>query len=225
MSGYSLIFRNNSTGIRTVCIYQKPPNAGTQELMPLAWLAQKAAATTTIQFNWTITYDFVWSDTGPLAPGVMTTMSQTWLANPTDRNRVTFTHKNGLFTFTGKTAGASHGSYYLEQDGTIPGKTAAVGLAMGGAGTWLVSAEPNMEAVFTPDPNPSYWITFGEYTQGEVISLKAVHDPAHIIYPSNVTSMTAILNADNTWTILQTAEVNAALVARREQNPRAIWGA
>jgi hypothetical protein len=75
---------------------------------------------------------------------------------------------------------------------------------MGGFGAWVVSAEPNMEAVFTPGPNPSYWLTFGTYSQGQVMDLKAVHKPVRVVYPANVTSMTATLNPDNTWTIRQT---------------------
>lgn len=223
MTTYSLIFQNNSSNTWTACVYQKAPDLATQDVMSLAWFAKGAAPTTNIVFDWQVNYAFVWSETGPLIPGVMFAASQTWPADPDGHNnQVTLTDANGVFTFANQTAGPAEGSLYIVQDGTIPENTAAVGIAMSGAGTFVVGAEPNIQAMFTPTPN--YWITFGEYTQGEVIDIEQITNSAQILYPPNVTSMTAILNADNTWTIRPTSQVNAALVKNRKRNPRAVWG-
>jgi hypothetical protein len=222
-TNYSLIFQNNSINLGTACVYQKPPNLGTQDVMALAWFAQEAAPTTNIKFSWQIDYAFVWAETGPLIPGVMFSASQTWPADPAgSNNQVTLTDTQGAFTFTDQTAGPQQGNLYIEQDGSIPENTASVGIAMSGAGTFVVAAEPNIQAVFTPTPN--YWITFGQYTQGEVMSIETITSSANIAFPPNVFSMTAILGEDNKWTVVPTSQVNTSLARRRKRNPRAVWG-
>jgi hypothetical protein len=222
-TGYSLIFQNNSINLGSACVYQQPPNLGTQDVMSLAWFAQEAAPTTKIRFSWQVDYSFVWAETGPLVPGVMFSASQTLPANPGGiNNQVTLTDTQGALNFVNQTAGPQLGNLYIEQDGTIPENTASVGIAMSGAGTFAVAAEPNIQAVFTPTPN--YFITFGQYTQGEVMSIETITSAAQIVFPANVFSMTAILNQDNTWTVRQTSQVNSSLARRRKSNPRAVWG-
>ncbi|HUR82318.1 MAG TPA: protein rhiA [Thermoanaerobaculia bacterium] len=220
---YSLVFQNNSINTWTAAVYQQAPNTGTQDVMSLAWFAEAAAPTTQVVFTWEIDYSFVWSQTGTLVPGVLFAASQTWATNPSGaNNQVTFTDEPP-FTFTNQTAGPQQGTLYINQDGTIPENTAAVGIAMSGAGTFVVQAEPNILASFTPTPN--YWITFGQYTQGQVMDIQEITNSAQIVFPPNVYSMTAILNANNTWTVQTTEQTNAALVSARRKNRRALWGA
>jgi hypothetical protein len=221
---YTLIFQNNSINTGSACVYQKPPDLAEQDVMSLAWFAQVAAPTTRIAFDWEVDYAFVWSETGPLIPGVMFMASQTWPADPDgNNNQVTFTDEpGGAFTFAHQDAGPTKGSLVIQQDATIPENTAAVGIAMSGAGTFVVPAEPNIQAMFTPTPN--YFITFGDYVQGQVIAIEQITQVQAIVYPPNVTSMTAILNEDNTWTVKRTSAVNTDLAKRRKKNPRALWG-
>jgi rhizosphere induced protein len=224
-TNYSLIFQNNSSNGWTAAVYQQAPNISQQDVMSLAWFAQAADPSTTVTFYWQINYDFVWSETGTLVPGVLFSASQNWSTNPEGQNnQVGFTYGNGgPFTFNNQTAGPQQGTLYIAQDGTIPENTAAVGIAMSGAGTFVVQAEPNITASFTPTPN--YWITFGDYVQGQVMDIQQITSAAQIVFPVNVTSMTATLNANNSWTVQQTSLVNAALVQARRRNPRARWGA
>ena len=60
-------------------------------------------------------------------------------------------------------------------------------------------------------------ISFGNYTTGEAIDISSMTGAAQIVFPVNVYSMTATLNANNTWTIQQTSMANAALVAARDE--------
>jgi hypothetical protein len=221
---YTLIFQNNSINTWTAAVYQQPPDIGQQNVMSLAWFAQAAAPTTNIRFNWEIEYEFVWSETGTLSSGVVFTASQTWQTNPQGQNnQVGFTFGNGgPFTFTNQAAGPQQGTLYIVQDETIPENTASVGIAMYNSGTFAVQAEPNINASFTPQPN--YWITFGDYVQGQVIDVQQITNEAEIVFPSNVFSMTAILNPDNTWTVQPTSQVNAAFLQARQRDPKARWG-
>jgi hypothetical protein len=75
--------------------------------------------------------------------------------------------------------------------------------------------------VFTP--HPEYWIAFGNFTTGETIDSSSMTNPAQIVFPPNVYSMTATLNADDTWTIAPTSMGNAALAAARATNAKATW--
>lgn len=201
MSNYSLTFINNSNIEGDACVYQQDPDLGVENVQSLAWFTQAAAPTTTLEFDWSIDYSFVWSQTGNLVPGVVFTASQTWPADLSSTNQVTFTNDSGAFTFENQTKGAEEGSLYITEDSTIPVDVASVGIGMSGFGTFAVDAEPNYNLVFTP--HPEYWITFGTYTQGEVMNISESTNSAQIEFPENVYAMTATLNADNTWTISQ----------------------
>lgn len=219
---YSVVFVNNSDQTGSACIYQQDPNIGVPDVMSLAWFSQIAAPTTTVVFQWTINYNFVWSETGNLVPGVVFTASQTWDADLSSNNQVTFTNNGGAYTFQNLTAGPSQGNLYIQQAGTIPADQASVGVGMSGFGTFVVQAEPNMNLIFTPQPE--YWITFGNYIQGQVMDITEVSNPGQIQFPANVYSMTATLNSDNTWTIQPTSTANAQFVKAKRRHPELAWG-
>ncbi len=224
MSGtqYSLIFVNDSTMTGDACVYQQDPDLGDPNAMSLAWFAKAAAPTTTVQFDWTIDYSFVWSETGELDAGVMFAASQDWPADLSTTNQVQFTNSGGAYTFQNQMAGPQGGTLYISQDGSIPSNQASVGIGMGGSGTFAVQAQPNVTAMFTP--HPEYWITFGTFSQGEVLDIATITSAAVIDFPANTYSMTATLGADNTWTVVPTSEVNAAFVEARKKDPKALWG-
>lgn len=219
---YSLVFVNHSSQLGSACIYQQDPDITIPDVMSLAWFAKAAAPTTKVVFNWSITYDFVWSETGNLVPGVIFTASQTWPADLTSTNQVTLTQAGGAYTFQNQRPGPRQGTLYITEDGTLPANAASVGVGMSGFGTFAVSTQPNNNLTFTP--HPQYWITFGNYVQGEVMDIGSVNNPAQIQFPPNVYSMTAILNADNTWTIQPTSQVNTLFAAARVENAELAWG-
>ena len=219
---YSLTFLNNSSNTWDACVYQNDPDLGNPNVQSLAWFSKTAAPTTKILFSWTVDYSFVWSETGQLIPGVLFSASQNWDADLSSTNQVTFTKSGGAFTFQNQTKGPQGGTLYIGEDGTIPKNTASVGIGMSGSGVYVVQAQPNITATFTP--HPVYYITFGTYTQGEVLDIGQITNDAQIAFPPNVYAMTAILNADNTWTIQPTSEVNSLFVAARKSSAKALWG-
>ena len=99
----------------------------------------------------------------------MLTGSQMW---PVDTlNQVTLSHAGGYYTFSNQIAGPDPKNYYINQDTSIPANMAAAGLGMAGQATFAVQAQPNFTLIF--NPTPSYFIAFGNYTNGQVL------DPGH----------------------------------------------
>ncbi len=218
---YTLVFKNNSSTLGDVCLYQLPPE-GVAGVLPLAWFAQAAHPTTRIKFTWTPAYSFIWSQSGTLIPGTVCFANQIWDADPVTGNQVTFTMDGGAFTFKNQTQGSSAGTYTIREDGTIPPRKASVGLGMEDSGIYVQQAAPNITLALKPVPN--YWITFGSFVEGEALDTASLNNPAQIIYPTNIYSMTAILNEDNSWTISSTTEVNRMYATARNQYGRAEWG-
>jgi len=216
---YTVVFVNNSTQTGNACIYQQGPNIANPEVMSLAWLTKGAAPSTTLVFTWTIDYSFVWAQTGVLKPGVLFTASQVWPADLSTDNQVTFTQQGGIYTFQDQQAGPESGSLYITEDATIPANQASVGVGMSGAGTFATQAQPNWHLIFTP--TPEYYITFGTYVAGEVMSITEVSNSQLIQFPTNEYSMTVTLNADNTFTVVPTSQANAQFLEARE---RMSWG-
>src|SRR5690348_8153030 len=99
---YTVVFQNNSANAGTVVLYQVPPDI--PDSMPLAWLTQYAYPTTRVTLTWTLEYDFVWSETGILVPGVVASAAQVWPANLTTTNQVGLTY-NRAFTFQNQQTG------------------------------------------------------------------------------------------------------------------------
>ncbi len=226
---YTLTFINNSQNNWDFCCYQEDPNISTQDVMSLAWFAFPVAPTTSVSFSWTINYQFVWSQTGKLGAGVRFSASQKWDTSLTGKNGVDFTRKpNQAFTFQNQMPFGDQGTLYINQDGTIPSDTAAVGINMGiegappgaGTGTFVVPAQPNITASFSP--HPTYWVTFGQYTPGQVLDIQQITQKAQVEFPVNVYDMYAILGPDNKWTVTSQQTLNRIFLESGRDAPHAL---
>ena len=204
---YTLIFKNQSTMVGDVCIFQHDPDMGMQDVMSVAWFAKGAAPTTRLTFRWSIDYCFVWGEVGKLASGIVFEAAQTWEADLQTLNAITLTRIHGdIYTFADQRAGAYAGNLYIYSVGTIPSGEVAVGIGMSGRPTYVTNAQPNWEWVFTP--TPAYWITFGTFEPGEALDVESISRKAAIVFPDGVYSMTAILHENNTWTVTPTQEAD-----------------
>jgi hypothetical protein len=200
---HKINFINNSTNEGSMMIFQQDENIGIEGVMSLAWLAKYAYPSTTVYFEWTNEYNFVWSETGELKSGVNFYASQTPTCDLSTSNSIGLTY-NRAFDFVNQTAGIPSGSLYIKQDGTIPLGTASVGIGMAGAATFVVQAQPNMNLTFTP--HPEYWIAFGNYKTGEALNIQEMTNAANVVFPPGIFEMTAMLNPDNSWTIEPTID-------------------
>jgi hypothetical protein len=219
---YSLSFLNNSTQTGFACIYQQDPNITDPDVMSLAWFSKGSYPETKITFAWQINYNFVWAQAGLLVPGVIFTASESPAADLSTTNQITLLYDQDLssYTFDKQESGAESGTLYITEDSSIPSKSidpAAVGIGMAGFGTFVKQATPNWNLNFTP--KPEYWITFGNYCQGEVMDISSISNSAQISFPPGVYSMAAVLNADNTWTVSPASQASKAFAAVSGSKP------
>ena len=208
---YTLIVVNNSINLFDFCVYQQDPQLGVQDAKSLAWFSQSAASGTTLEFTWTIDYSFVWSQTGELKPGVNFKASDIWPADPSivavgDKfhagNQVGFEKQDGkAYRFTSTPAkGAQPGTLYIVEDPKIPLLEASIGIGMSGAGTFAVQSQPILTRGFTP--HPTYHLVAGSYAPGEVLDISAITGSVDIPYKPNEYVKKAVLNLDNSWTVI-----------------------
>jgi hypothetical protein len=192
------MFVNNSSRAGNVCLYQQDINIGVLDIQSVAWFSKFSYPTTSVTFTWTTDYNFVWTEKSELSPEAVFISGQCWAANLITPNQVTLIHREA-YNFENLTTGSNSGGLYIIEDETIPLKQASVGIGMSGLATFVTPALPNVILNFTP--HPQYWITFGNYTQGEVLNLTEIANPAQIDFPPNVYSMMATLGQTNKWLV------------------------
>lgn len=198
---YSITFSNNSSTPGTACLYQQDPNH-LGNVLPLAWFARPAYQGMSVIFSWTIDYSFFWAETGTLMPGVQVNPGQTIPADTQNSNNIVLSAPAPYdFRFGNPQRGPQPGTFYITCDATIPTNTATVGIGMSGAGTFAVQAQPNYNNVFTP--HPSYWLTFGNYQQGQALDVYGMGESVEVSFPGNVYDMRVTLNPNNTFTVTQ----------------------
>lgn len=201
-TNYTLQVTNNSTQYQDLCIYQKQPDLDVPNALSLAWLAAPAWPGTTVTFNWSLDYSFVWAQTGSIKPGVMFQPQQTVPADPDSlaSNQIQFDYRNGAFTFMpGSALGVPQlGSLYIRELSGIPANVACVGIGMSNAGTFVAPAQPNFNLIFTP--HPEYWLTAGTFEQGEVLDVEEITNEISVPFDGTF-SMKAVLDAQNNWTV------------------------
>ena len=192
---YAINFRNNSGNRGSSCVYVGKPD---QTSNKLAWFTSPARTAT---FQWTIEYDFVWAETGEFKPGVLFEPREVLLADPQSGAQVTFTKDAGVYEFKDQAPGPAPGNYLIKADGTIPAGFTAVGIGLSGSATYALQAQPNISFQFAVESPPSYSITFGDYEKGQLLGSEAATNAAQIVFPVNIYTMDATLNADGTWTL------------------------
>lgn len=197
---YSLTLKNNSAQSWTFYVYQKAPQL-TPSVFSLAWFASPyriRPGGDQITFRWEIDYNFVWSDTGILIPGVTFHASGTVDCDPASRNTTTFDLADGP-GFSSPVAGEPKGSLVIKDGADVPNNRFSVGIGMSGTGTYAVQAGTNLTHMFTP--TPSYWVAAGVGVQiGSVLDIKTVTQTAEAKYDPNVYNVEGTLGPDNLWT-------------------------
>lgn len=118
---YSLTVNNNSKNYGSICVFQTLPDQP-DNILSLAWFSKAAHPGTTVEFNWTTDYDFLWSEQGELKTGVIFKASQVIEANPADitKNSVAFTKEYGAYRFAETGRYTKEGTLGIYTDQTIP---------------------------------------------------------------------------------------------------------
>jgi hypothetical protein len=199
-TAYSLTVTNNSTQFQDIVVYQKQVDLGVPNALSLAWFAKGAYPGTSVTFDWSEDYCFVWSEMGDLQKGATFLAQQVVQADPEniEQNQIQLGYGRGAFTFVdGSAAGTPQlGSLYIRALPTVPTDTAVVGIGMSGAGTFVVPAQPNLNYVFTP--KPSFWVAAGTFTQGQVLDTEEITNEQQVTFDGTF-SQSLTLGATNLW--------------------------
>lgn len=196
----SLTVQNNSKNYGNICVFQTMPEQP-DNMLSLAWFSKAVHPDTTVEFDWTTQYNFVWSDQGELKPGVKFMASQVLDADPSDvtKNSTGFIKEYDAYRFEETTNAAKEGTLGIYTNQSVPHGEASVGIGMSGNGTFAVTATPNYN--FTFKPHPRYWVAFGTYQVGEVMDIESMTNIAEIVYDPDVYDKLVTLKVDNTWSV------------------------
>lgn len=201
MTAYSLDVQNDSSNHVDFCMFQTAPDLGNVDVMTLAWFVEPAYPTTNVSFDWNTSYSFVWSDAGPLSPGVTFKASQVWAADPMNPTLqgVQLLYPGDAYNFERlqPQAGWQAGSLYIEEGGDVPLRQASVGIGMSDSGTFAVDAQPNQHLVF--QPHPEYWLVAGSFQHGQVLDIAELSDAYPVQYVGAQTSLSVVFTKDNVF--------------------------
>jgi hypothetical protein len=194
---YSLNLVNESTQPWIFYVYQTLPRVP-PGIFSLAWFASPYMIRVgdQITFRWEKDYNFVWSNTGMLVPGVTFDPNGSRPCSPDGDNTTTFS----LDPAPGLSAPVAGppGALVIRDAGDVPSYRFSVGIGMSGQGTFAVQAGANLTHSFTP--TPSYWIAAGANVRlGTVLSLEEITQKAEVEFPA--LAMKGTLGSDHKWTI------------------------
>lgn len=196
---YSLLLKNQSAQPWTFYVYQKMPQP-VANVFSLAWFCSpyQIRVGNQIKFTWELAYNFVWSDTGQLIPGVDFLPPGWRTAAPAGETPLLFIKR---WTWPDRAdQGDPAGSLVINDAGNVPNNRFSVGIGMSGTGTYVAQAGTNLLHTFTP--TPSYWIAAGtNVTIGSVLSIDTITQTREAKFPSAVFNLVGVLQEDNTWDI------------------------
>lgn len=203
---YVLWCVNNSSSPGNICVYQDAGNvalAGVSPLQTLAWLVVGSNPGGQIKFMWSTSYDFAWFNHG-------STLTQSIVSASVGQKVVLSKNQYG-YVFSTPVAGDAS-ALTIATDTTIPATNSAIaGIGMDGAGTFGVSAMPNISTTFTPSANLSYWISFGYNGDvNDVLNPASMNAPQQITFPPGIIVMTATYQTNGTWALTQGAPGTAS---------------
>jgi len=197
---YSLNLINQSAQAWTFYVYQKMPSQ-VADVFSLAWFCSpyKIRVGDHIRFTWEIEYNFVWSDTGELIPGVTFDAGGPKDCSPSGKNTTEFSLTPGP-GLSEPVKGPPDGSLIINDAADVPNNKFSVGIGMSGTGSYAVQAGTNLQHVFTP--TPSYWVAAGTNTRiGTVLNINTITQTAEAKFKSAVFALDCVLGGDNTWDI------------------------
>lgn len=195
----TLLFRNESTKEGAVCVFQTDASLGVPEAQPVAWLVKSAAPKTSVLFQWLTRYCFVWAQTCHLSPGVVVRSSQVWPSTPRARNEVVFRREQQTYTFAPAEREGTEGTLSIITDATVERDQAVIGIGMAELPTFLVPARPDQVVTF--QPQPSYWITFGQFAPGQIVEQEARAAAVALPFSPTVDAVAAVLRPDQSWLV------------------------
>lgn len=191
---YTLTVTNNSTQTGDFCIFQEQPDINTPGITTLAWLTKRANPSTSLEFQWNLDYNFVWSNSTNLKPGTIVETSHKSDANLISSNQINFDSDNETYTINDQIRGSRQSNTNLKKNKQAE---ASVSIGMSGKGTFILPSQPNMKISMAS--KPTYWIVFGDFQEGEVLDIQKVSKNALRLQYDGTKSMDVEFTEKSTW--------------------------
>ena len=197
---YTLTVRNESKSPTDIAVYQTDPGFSAAAT-PLVWQDVPVKANAETGLSWNSDYSLSWSNSADLKPGAVYRPDQTLSvsAGAARENAVELIDTHGdLGMHRVRPSEQADGALSLQALSTIPPGSASVALGMSGRPASVVKAEPDQTLRFTP--HPTYWITAGTFTEGEVINPRNVADPLRLHF-GDTGAITVTFHQGGHWTV------------------------
>ena len=201
MTNYSVKVLNNSNDAWKFFIFQQQPDIS-EDYLTLAWFASpfRIEVGDRYTFHWTIDYQFVWSASGVIKPGVQFDAGGLKACDPKVNNSSHFDFKDETPLLDVAETGYVPGHLFLKCGPGVPARKFSVGVGMSGNGTFAVNAEPNSLVKFTA--TPTYFLAaVQDVKEGEVMDITTVTKSVQITYLPNYYDLQCTLQKDNTWAV------------------------
>lgn len=169
---YSINFSNESAANTNFVIFQEY-QGDQQNLHSLAWKTRSVGPGQEGSFDWTQEYNFVWSETGQLKPGVKFAARQSVPTDPNGRNEISFGVYSGKGNFSQLSQGIYKKWFFIKEEASVPLGEYAVGIGMFEKAACVAQAAPNL--ILELSAGPKYYVTTGPYTDGEVLDTSGIH--------------------------------------------------
>ncbi len=201
-TNYRLVCKNNSTVPWVFYVYQTLPSQPS-DVFSLSWFASpyKLSPGSSITFDWSIDYSFVWGNTGTVTPGVNYQAGGIKPCSLTGPNMTTFSTDDNAPQLSDPVIGGQAGSLTINEASNVPNSTFSTGIGMSGQGSFVQQALTNATQVYTPEPK--YWIAAATEMQMGVVLAQNISETAEVQFPNAIYTMYATLNEDQTWTVSQ----------------------
>lgn len=202
---YGISIQNNSSiDDKNAIVFQQSPGLPA-EGFSLAWLTKMCHKGTSVHFDWTVDYNFVWGQNGTLKPGTDYMAGQAIDADLTANNKVALLYYDGGYKFGPVSQSAATGSLIVTQSLDIPGydnpEQGSVGIGMSGRGTFVVPTQPNGDGGGTQfSITPVYWVGFGSHAPGIVVTEDILDFPHELTFPVGSFNAVCVLDSGG-WNV------------------------
>lgn len=203
------VFNNSELPSPTFAVFATLPTQSDYATLNLAWLTQQIDATNNYTFTWDLTWGFLWSAQGT-DPDHQWSGTGHLPADPLSPTEcaASFTY-NGDFELLPAQGTPNGSTLWITDSPTVPipsVKASSVAVTLGGKPACVTNAGPNLHQTFTL--HPTYYISAGDYVQGQMVDGDSVTSYQELTYAAGTTSLTATLGPDNTWSVADSATVD-----------------
>jgi hypothetical protein len=218
---YSVTLRNQSQKGGTFCLYATAvdPVQVQDDLRSLAWVTASANPNVRVDFEWLVNYTLSWSQTGPLADGVIYKASQEIPADPNSpqTNRA-YLDKNDsgyeLLSGDSRTIVPPAGALAIATSNNVISNEAAIGIGINGNPILAIPSTPNYN--FTFFTKLKYWVAFGSFEQGAVIDVNRMTSVYELKFSGAVHHLDITLDDSNEWNVTTLLQLNDQIRGTRK---------